>query len=125
VKGLVVKRIIGILAAVLVALGLSTAPAGAADRGPTVDQLAANGWTCFLVPDLGMHCMPPGGGAVNGKGKAQNVLYFHPVTGAFAGTELLRFTDRDLSGHPCRGHDDGVWHHIGFAWACHHPAWGR
>ncbi|WP_225754712.1 hypothetical protein [Actinotalea sp. Marseille-Q4924] len=55
---------------------------------------------------------------------AQN-LYFNPVTGIYAGTEVLLATTRDMSTTPCPGHDDGVWHNLGFAWACHQPAGGR
>ncbi|MBC7307008.1 MAG: hypothetical protein H5T80_08755 [Dietzia sp.] len=118
------KRALAVATATFAAIALAAAPAGAADRGPTIDQLEAAGWFCFDVPGLGIHCAPQGG-AMSGKGKAQNVLYFNPVTHTFAGAETLLLTTRDMSSTPCAGHSDGVWHNIGFAWACHHPAGGR
>lgn len=118
------KRALAVAVATVAAVGLAVAPAGAADRGPTIAQLEAAGWSCFDVPGLGIHCAP-GGGILAGTGKAQNLLYFDPVTGMYAGTETLLVTTRDMSAMPCAGHADGLWHNLGFAWACHHPAGGR
>lgn len=111
------KRALAVLALALGAVvPLGAAPASAA--GPTVAQLENAGWDCFPVPGLGMHCARSG--ALSGKGSAQSILYFNGPGGAFSGQELLMFTDRDLSTRPCHGHADGVWHDLGFAWACHH-----
>lgn len=111
------RRAVAVLALALGAtVSLGAAPAAAA--GPTVAQLEKAGWNCFPVGSLGIHCARSG--ALTGTGRAQSILYFNGPGGAFSGAELLLFTDRDLSDLPCPGHDDGVWHDLGFAWACHH-----
>lgn len=118
------KRALRLLITTMAAVALAASPTAAADRGPTIAQLEAAGWSCFDVPGLGIHCAPPGG-FLAGTGTAQNLLYFDPVTHEYAGTETLLMTSRDMSSRPCAGHQDGVWHNLGFAWACHHPAGGR
>jgi hypothetical protein len=111
-------RTVAVLVGVVGVIALSAGPAGAAG-GPTVEQLENAGWTCVPLAS-GIHCLAPGG-ALTGPGVGQNNIYFKPVTNEFAGTELLLFTSLDLTGIPCPG-PEGVWHFVGFAWACHHPA---
>ncbi len=112
------KRLFALVAAV--AMILAVAPGAMAhETNPSIAQLEKAGWNCF-DPDnggpLGIHCMPPN----SGNGRAVNVMVFEAGTGHFAGTELLRFTDKDLSNLPCPKQHGGTWEWIGFAWACHH-----
>ena len=110
------RRLIMMLAVVAMAMAVM-APASAG--GPTADKLGDQGWTCFpagpAVPQ-NIHCLNPN----QGGGSAASVMVFSGVDGSFMGTELLRFTSRDLSELPCPK-DGGHWHNIGpDTWACHH-----
>jgi hypothetical protein len=89
--------------------------------GVTADNFAGGDANCFAAgPDDNIHCLAPG----QGNGAALNVMVFGPEGQAFLGTEILRFTDRDLSKLPCRGEKDGYWVQPFGAgtpvWACHH-----
>ena len=103
---------------------------GPGEHGPSWEQLAAAGWFCFDPDDggpLGMHCVPPGSpmnpesnNFESDTAAASNVMVFDAITDGFAGTELLRFTEADLTDLPCP--KDGGWTFVegGDFWACHH-----
>lgn len=100
---------------------------GPGEHGPSWEQLEDAGWFCF-DPDgegpLGQHCVPPGSpmhleSNTTDRAVASNVMVFDATTDGFAGTELLRFTEADLSSLPCP--KDGGWHEVEpDFWACHH-----
>ena len=101
---------------------------GPGDHVPTIAQLEEAGWHCFDPDDegpLGVHCVPPGSplhpdSNTDGTALASGVMVFDG-DGVFAGTELLRFTDADLSELPCPKDEGGHWHwNDGGFWACHH-----
>lgn len=104
------------------------ADTGPGDHGPSWEQLKDAGWDCFDPDDegpLGQHCVPPGSPAhpdsnTTETAAASNVMVFDADTQGFAGTELLRFTEADLTDLPCP--KDGGWHFVvpGGFWACHH-----
>jgi hypothetical protein len=113
------KRLIT-LATLLLALAF---PMGAAANGPTVDNLIDAGWICY-DPDgpggpLEIHCYTKANDH-QFVSAAISAMVFDPDTGEFLGTEVLRFTGRDLSGIPCPTGHEGYWEDLGFAWACHH-----
>ena len=105
------------------ALILAVAAPAAAGGGINPAQLQRAGWTCFDVPELGVHCSPPG--APVGSRTASPLLYFFDTTDANDAEAALTGTEQLLSpsvynGQPCpqEGLDD--WHNLGFAYACHH-----
>jgi hypothetical protein len=122
-----------VLAAVAMATGV-IAPASAG--GVSNVSLAENGWSCFSNAGdggAGYHCTakPIGEFLAGGQG-AVNVMVFTdnsgdgseetPSAGEFLGTEILRFSSRDIDGKPCaRGTE---WHDVSFIapnlFACHH-----
>ena len=79
--------------------------------GLTPSQLANHGWTCFDVPNLGIHCAPPGKpwppSAPNNPPVIQ-LLYF--IDGVhFSGTETLMRKDIYLHGTPPCPFQGGSW----------------
>lgn len=123
-----IRRPIGlglvILSALVVALSVNIASA----HGNSPAQLGKAGWTCFNVPDLGVHCIPPGGLASDA---SISILVFdtsdpEATHAPFLGTELLIRADL-FAGQPCP-QDDGEYHFLPAAetglpadyYACHH-----
>jgi hypothetical protein len=66
---------------------LAIAVPGSAN-GLTAGQLEAAGWTCFPVPDLGVHCAAPGQ-AWPPTAPVVQLLYFDDTGTEFHGTETL------------------------------------
>lgn len=110
------RRLVMILAVVGMVMGIM-APAGAG--GVSQQKLENAGWFCFPAGPASpqnIHCV----NGNQGSGKAANVKVFSGADGSYLGTELLRFTDKDLSDLPCPK-DGGFWHDLGGnEWACHH-----
>lgn len=115
------------------ALLLPIAAVGAAG-GITPKQLSDQGWTCFFVPGLGVHCAAPGQ-EWPPTGPTAQLLYFFelgvdPATwdqaGFFSGTETLLRGDK-YHGQPCPTASNGEYNPLGNLgvvggaeyWACH------
>ena len=108
------------------AVVLSSAAAVAA-KGPQPGNLSDHGWTCFPVPELGVHCTPPGKTWAPPVQQATPLLYWFTTfdttdTDAdFTGTELLMPQWQwDHGQPPCPQEDLLGWANIGIARACHH-----
>ena len=94
--------------------------------GLSAAQLNSQGWTCFNVPGLGVHCSPPGQ-EWPPTGPHAQLLYFFNTTNPnsttpdFTGTETL--TRNDLyNGQPCPTQPGGQVYLGGLGlnyWACH------
>jgi hypothetical protein len=96
-----------ILLALVAALALSLALVGqsSAQGGLSAGQLNSHGWTCFNVPNLGVHCSPPGQPWPPTKPHQQLLYFFHTTvvtdtTPDFTGTESLLRKDH-FHGQPC------------------------
>ncbi len=106
------RRLIMLLAVVAMMMG-AMAPAWAG--GVSSAKLEAAGWSCAPINGK-THCFSP----AFSQGKAGNVMVFSLGDDTFLGTELLRFTSKDLSELPCNK-DGGYWHKVDDGlWACHH-----
>lgn len=102
--------------------------ASGAQGGLSPAQLNSQGWTCFNVPGLGVHCSPPGQ-EFPPTGPHAQLLYFftttdvNSTTADFTGTETL-IRDDKYHGQPCPTQPGGA-NFIGdlgggFSyWACH------
>jgi len=95
-----------ILLALTAALALSLALVSqSAAGGLSAGQLNSHGWFCFPVPNLGVHCSPPGQPWPPTK-PHQQLLYFFNTTVEtstvpdFTGTESLLRKDH-FHGQPC------------------------
>lgn len=111
-------------AALLLPVAAANATGGLSPR-----QLKDHGWTCFPVPELGVHCASPGRGFPPTGATAQ-LLYFFNTTDPnsdvpdFTGTETL-LRDDFYDGQPCPTAADGAYHFIGDLgggaayWGCH------
>ncbi len=127
------RRLIIMLAAVAMAMAVM-APASAGRGGVSNVSLAENGWSCFsnafdTPPGFGYHCTKnPITEFLDGGHGAINVMVFadnrgnsgEPVTaGEFIGTEILRFSDKDIAGRNCG--KGATWTLLGGTlFACHH-----
>ena len=117
------RRTLGI-ALVTTALVLTFAAPVAAGGGVNPAQLQKAGWTCFDVPELGVHCSPPGVSPA-GSRNATPLLYFFDTTNPNDATAKLTGTEQLLApdvynGQPCPQEGLDEWHNLGFAYACHH-----
>lgn len=106
----------------LLALGLLLpfTTAVAQGKGNSPQQLINAGWSCFDVPGLGVHCMPPGKKFGD---RAIPILYFDtsdPLAAEadFLGTEILIRGDI-YNGQPCPQEGASSYHDIGDYFACH------
>ena len=114
----------------LVAAGALLLPitAGGAAGGITPKQLSDQGWTCFFVPGLGVHCAAPGQ-EWPPTGPTAQLLYFFDLSantatwdqaGFYSGTETLLRNDK-YHGQPCPTAASGEYNYLaglGY-WACH------
>ena len=116
------RVLVSLLAAAAIAImTVSSVSAG----GPQPGHLGDHGWTCFDVPELGVHCAPPGREWAPPVQAATPLLYWFDTTepsatdADFSGTEML-LPHSLYHGQPCpqEGLDD--WADIGIARACHH-----
>lgn len=107
-----------------VALALPVAAASKAG-GLSPAQLNDHGWTCFDVPELGVHCAAPGQ-EFPPTGPTTQLLYFFNTTDEtstvpdFTGTETLLRNDF-YHGQPCPTATSGEYNFLaglGY-WACH------
>jgi hypothetical protein len=110
-----------IAAAAITASTVTVAAAG----GPQPGHLEDHGWTCLDVPDLGVHCSPPGRPWALAPIEAPTpLLYWFTTTDPsdtdadFTGTEMLLPHSR-YHGQPCPQEDLEEWMDIGIARACH------
>lgn len=118
------------LIAVIAVLGLFVAAGPAGAHGVSPAKLGNAGWTCFNVPDLGVHCVPPASDfppSIDAPPASVTVRVFDTdnptATDAdFLGTELLIREDL-FHGQPCP-QDGGVYHELFLGpltyYACHH-----
>jgi hypothetical protein len=120
------RTTIAVVASALFALPMATsAQAG----GLSPAQLADAGWTCFNVPNLGVHCAPPGKWPPTDPNV--HLSYFFNTTDpqsedpGFTGTESLMRDDL-FNGQPCPTEPSGLWTFLGSLglggpdyWACH------
>lgn len=102
-----------------------TAVSAVAAGGPQPGKLSDHGWTCFNVPDLGVHCTPPGRPFAAPVEDPTPLLYWFTTTdptdtnAEFSGTEMLLPHAR-YHGQPCPQEGTDEWTDIGIARACHH-----
>jgi hypothetical protein len=91
--------------------------ASAQSGGLSPKQLADAGWSCFNVPNLGVHCSPPGKDFPP-TGPSSQLLYFFNTTDPqsdvpdFTGTESLMRSDI-YNGQPCPTDPSGLWDFLG------------
>ncbi len=97
--------------------------------GLSPKQLNDQGWTCFNVPTLGVHCAAPGQ-EWPPTGPTAQLLYFFNTTDPmssvpdFSGTETLLRDDK-YHGQPCPTTASGEYNLLGDLgggaeyWACH------
>lgn len=114
-----------VVGAVFVALSANSASA----HGVSPAQLGRAGWTCFNVPDLGVHCIPPGG--MQSSASVSLRVFDTDDAGSadapFLGTEILIRADL-YAGQPCAQDGGGEYHFLPSAesglpvdyYACHH-----
>lgn len=109
------------LAIVLMSALLAAVAGPAAARSPA--HLDAQGWDCFNVPGLGVHCMPPG---QEWGDRHIQLLYFdtEDVTSTdapFLGVESLVRKDAFNGNRQCRTDPSGGWLNLGGLgyFACH------
>ena len=94
-----------ILLTVVMMVAVLSAGAFAQKRGLSPKQLKDQGWTCFNVPGLGVHCAAPGV-EWPPTAPAFQLLYFFNTTDPdsdaadFTGTETL-IADEYYQGQPC------------------------
>lgn len=107
-------RRFSLLCGLAVAFALLAA-APSSSQGVSPATLTGAGWTCFVVPELGVHCSPPGQGFPP-TGPSAQLLYFvgsdpSSSTAAFLGTETLIRADifEKAPNKPCNGEADGRW----------------
>lgn len=98
------RRLVILVIAVGVLLALPlVASAGRGGLSPA--QLGSQGWTCFNVPGLGVHCAPPGQAIPPTQPELQLLYFFNTTDPAstvpdFTGTESLIRADV-YHGQPC------------------------
>ena len=122
----VIALLVLVPAVVVLALPLTaSSKAGGLSPGQLQDQ----GWTCFDVPGLGVHCATPSE-AVPFTERTVQLLYFFNTTDPssrvpdFTGTETL-IRDDAFHGQPCPTEPSGEFTNIGDLgggveyWACH------
>ena len=104
-------------------MALLVGPVAAGGVNPA--QLSKAGWSCFDVPNLGVHCSPPGVSPI-GSHNATPLLYFFNTTDPnetdtdFSGTEQI-LTAETYNGQPCPQEGIEVWTNLGpLGFACHH-----
>jgi len=125
------KRRMMMIAVVAMVMG-AMVPASAESGGVSSSDLASKGWNCDLdnFPDgAGVHCSRiwVGDFIAGGTGTLHLMVFSSPddvryPVEEFLGTELLRFSDRDIDGMPCGKNTE--WHDLlggGDLYACH--AW--
>lgn len=85
--------------------------AGAHGTNPA--QLSRAGWFCFNVPDLGVHCVPPGGMASSASVSLHVFDTNDPgaTHAPFLGTEILIRADL-YAGQPCPQDGGGEYHFL-------------
>jgi hypothetical protein len=125
------RFMISLIASAVIASAALMVPTVAAAKagGLSPAQLGDQGWFCFNVPGLGVHCSPPGKPWPPTQPTAQ-LLYFNTaVVGStdpvFAGTETLIRADI-FNGQPCPT-EGGSYTFLGRLgppgdpeyWACH------
>ena len=116
------RTVLSFVIAGLVAIA-TVAPVSA--NGPQPGHLGEHGWSCFNVPDLGVHCAPPGREWAPPVQSATPLLYWFTTTditdtdAEFSGTELL-IPHTQYHGQPCPQEGLDHWNDIGIARACHH-----
>ena len=114
------RLFVSLLAAAVITISMVSAVSAG---GPQPGHLQDHGWTCFDVPELGVHCSPPG--APIGSRTASPLLYFFDTTNANDAEAALTGTEQLLSpsvynDQPCPQDGLDVWDPLGFAYACHH-----
>jgi hypothetical protein len=116
------------LVALLASAAITAATVGVASaNGPQPGHLEDHGWTCLDVPDLGVHCAPPGRTFAPPAPVEEPtpLLYWFETTDPsdtdadFTGTEMLLPFAR-YHGQPCPQEGLDEWMDIGIARACHH-----
>ena len=96
----------------LLVVALSVAAVGSvAGKSLSPARLAAAGWDCFPVPELGVHCMPPG---TSWGDRVIQLLYFDTMDptstdAPFLGTETLVRKDAFAGNRQCRTDPSGGW----------------
>ncbi|MDQ3880349.1 MAG: hypothetical protein M3295_04680 [Chloroflexota bacterium] len=115
------RAILSLVAAGMVAMTIA-GPVSA--NGPQPGRLGEHGWTCFNVPDLGVHCAPPGREWAPPVEMPTPLLYWGGTTDPmdtaadFSGTEML-LPHALYHGQPCPQEGLDEWKDIGIARACH------
>jgi hypothetical protein len=89
-------------AVMLIAATMASGTGVAEAQGNSPAKRVAAGWFCFDVPDLGVHCVPPGSGASSASIPVQIFDTSDPgdSDAPFLGTEILIRADL-YHGQPC------------------------
>lgn len=116
------KRMLMLTTVALVMALMLTVGAGAAGaQGNNPAHLSEQGWNCFNVPGLGVHCESPGGSNSSETTPLKVYDTADPAAeeATFLGTEILVSPDL-YAGQPCPQNDLADYEDLGFARACHH-----
>lgn len=112
-------RVVTVLAALGALLLTTMAGPAAANGNVTADKLEHAGWSCFPIPELGVHCTPDLEALDAGELTTAHMMVFDAEDGHFLGTELLVHEDA-FNEQPCP-QDGGEYLDVpGPYWACHH-----
>jgi hypothetical protein len=122
------RRFITFIVPLVAAALLVPLTAAGGKGGLSPQQLNDQGWTCFDVPGLGVHCAAPGQ-EWPPTGPTAQLLYFFNTTDPtssvpdFSGTETLLRADK-YHGQPCPTAASGEYNFLGSLagtayWACH------
>ena len=107
--------------ALVMALMMAVGAGAAGAQGNNPAHLKEQGWNCFNVPGLGVHCEAPGGGNSSATTPLKVYDTADPADeeATFLGTEILVRPDL-YAGQPCPQNDLPDYEDIGFARTCHH-----
>ena len=108
--------------ALVMALMMAVGAGAAGAQGNNPAHLKEQGWNCYNVPGLGVHCEPPGGSTSSATTPLKVYDTADPADeeARFLGTEILLRPDL-YAGQPCPQEGTDEYHLLPFGYyACHH-----
>ena len=123
------KRTFLILALAVILLMATVAGASAHGKGNSPASLGGAGWACMDIPNLGVHCFPPGAvlGSPSVSVKVFDTNDINAEHATVLGTEILIRGDIYAHGQqPCATDGGGLYHDLSQEdpnnpyFACHH-----